>query len=413
VSFERISVIGLGYIGLPTACMFARSGASVVGVDVDARAVESINRGRAQFAEPDLDLLLARVVASGKLRATTEAEPADAFVIAVPTPFKDDRAPDLSYIETAARTIAPHLRAGNLVVLESTSPVGATEQMIQWLAAARPDLRFPERGGEAADVFVAHCPERVLPGRILVELVDNDRVIGGVTSACTDRARQLYELFVRGACLRTDARTAEMVKLTENASRDVAIAFANELSLLAERLEVDVWELIALANRHPRVDVLQPGPGVGGHCIAVDPWFLIHSAPELSPLMRTAREVNDAKPAWVVERIREASKRFDAPVIACLGLAYKANVGDCRESPAVKVVQHLAEQGHRGLLAVEPHLESLPAELAGRDVSLVDLQSALERADVVALLVEHNVFRGVNRDLLRDIEIVDVLGVWR
>ncbi|MGI9590729.1 MAG: UDP-N-acetyl-D-mannosamine dehydrogenase [Myxococcota bacterium] len=413
MSFERISVIGLGYIGLPTACMFARSGASVVGVDVDARAVESINRGRAQFAEPDLDLLLARVVASGKLRATTEAEPADAFVIAVPTPFKNDRAPDLSYIETAARTIAPHLRAGNLVVLESTSPVGATEQMIQWLATARPDLRFPERGGEAADVFVAHCPERVLPGRILVELVDNDRVIGGVTSGCTDRARQLYELFVRGACLRTDARTAEMVKLTENASRDVAIAFANELSLLAERLEVDVWELIALANRHPRVDVLQPGPGVGGHCIAVDPWFLIHSAPELSPLMRTAREVNDAKPAWVVERIREASKRFDAPVIACLGLAYKANVGDCRESPAVKVVQHLAEQGHRGLLAVEPHLESLPAELAGRDVSLVDLQTALERADVVALLVEHNVFRGVNRDLLRDIEIVDVLGVWR
>ena len=413
MSFERVSVIGLGYIGLPTACMFARSGVHVVGVDVDADAVDGINRGRAQFSEPDLDLLLARVVASGRLRATTEAEPADAFVIAVPTPFRDDRAPDLAFIEAAARTIAPHLAAGNLVVLESTSPVGATEQLIGWLAAERPDLRFPERGGPAGDVFVAHCPERVLPGRILAELVDNDRVIGGVSAACTDRARQLYELFVRGACLRTDARTAEMVKLTENASRDVSIAFANELSLLCERLGVDVWELIALANRHPRVNVLQPGPGVGGHCIAVDPWFLIHSAPELAPLMRTAREVNDAKPAWVVERIRQAAKGFEAPVIACLGLAYKANVGDCRESPAVTVVQQLARQGYRGLLAVEPHLRELPAELAGHDVELVELESALERADVVALLVEHNVFRGVNRDQLRGAEIVDVLGLWR
>ena len=413
MSFERISVIGLGYIGLPTACMFARSGARVVGVDVDERAVELINRGQAQFSEPDLDLLLERVVASGRLRATTEAEPADAFVIAVPTPFRDDRAPDLSYIESAARTVAPHLKPGNLVVLESTSPVGTTEKMIGWLAEARPDLRFPERGGEPGDVFVAHCPERVLPGRILVELVDNDRVIGGVTGACTDRARQLYELFVRGACLRTDARTAEMVKLTENASRDVSIAFANELSLLCERLGVDVWELIAVANRHPRVDVLRPGPGVGGHCIAVDPWFLIHSAPELAPLMRTAREVNDGKPAWVVERICQAAKRFDEPVIACLGLAYKANVGDCRESPAVKVVQQLAHRGHRGLLAVEPHLQLLPPELAGLDVELVGLEAALERADVVALLVDHNLFRGVNRDLLRHTEIVDVLGLWR
>jgi UDP-N-acetyl-D-mannosaminuronic acid dehydrogenase len=405
-------VIGLGYIGLPTACMFARSGVEVVGVDIDERAVDLINRGEPQFSEPDLKLLVERVVASGKLRATTTPEPADAFVIAVPTPFADDHVPDLRHIESAGRLIAPHLRPGNLVVLESTSPVGATERLIEWMAEERPDLRFPKLQGEPGDVFVAHCPERVLPGRILVELVDNDRVIGGVTGACTDRARQLYELFVRGSCLRSDARTAEMVKLTENASRDVSIAFANELSLLCDRLDVDVWELIALANRHPRVNVLKPGPGVGGHCIAVDPWFLIHSAPELAPLMRTARGVNDGKPGYVVERIVEAASRQANPTIACLGLSYKANVEDMRESAAVKVVEGVAKRGIGHLLAVEPHVSELPPALSGLDVRLVELEEALERADVVALLVEHSVFRAVNRDLLENTEIVDVLGLW-
>ncbi len=413
MAFDRVSVVGLGYIGLPTACMFARSGVEVIGVDVDQEAVDSINRGEPQFSEPDLKLLVERVVASGKLRATTTAEPADAFVIAVPTPFKDDHVPDLRHIEAAGRHIAPLLQPGNLVILESTSPVGATEKMIEWMADERPDLRFPKLGGEPGDVFVAHCPERVLPGRILVELVDNDRIIGGITGACTDRARQLYELFVRGSCLRTDARTAEMAKLTENASRDVSIAFANELSLLCDRLGVDVWELIALANRHPRVNVLQPGPGVGGHCIAVDPWFLIDSAPELSPLLRTARGVNDGKPDYVVGRVVQAASRHENPTIACLGLTYKANVDDTRESAAVKVVAGLAKHGAGRVLAVDPHVHALPRELAGTDVELVDLETALASADVVVLLVEHNVFRAVNRDLLGKTDIVDVLGLWR
>lgn len=413
MTFERVSVIGLGYIGLPTACMFARSGVEVVGVDVDARAVELINQGRPQFSEPDLKLLVERVVASGKLRATTLPEPADAFVIAVPTPFRDGHEPDLRHIEAAGRAIAPLLAPGNLVVLESTSPVGATERLIEWMAEERPDLRFPVLQGEPGDVYVAHCPERVLPGRILVELVDNDRVIGGVTGACTDRARQLYELFVRGSCLRSDARTAEMVKLTENAYRDVSIAFANELSLLCDRLDVDVWELIALANRHPRVDVLRPGPGVGGHCIAVDPWFLIHAAPELAPLMRSARAVNDGKPGYVVELIADAASRRADPTIACLGLTYKANVEDMRESAAVRVVEGLAKRNAGHLLVVEPHAHELPPALLGFDVRLVELEEALESADVVALLVDHNVFRAVNRDLLQDRELIDLHGIWR
>jgi UDP-N-acetyl-D-mannosaminuronic acid dehydrogenase len=413
VTFKRVSVIGLGYIGLPTACMFARSGVEVIGVDVDERAVALINQGRPQFSEPDLKILVERVVASGKLRATTTPEPADAFVIAVPTPFRDGHAPDLRHIEAAGRAIAPLLRPGNLVVLESTSPVGATERLMEWMAEERRDLRFPALHGEPGDVFVAHCPERVLPGRILVELVDNDRVIGGITGACTDRARQLYELFVRGSCLRSDARTAEMVKLTENASRDVSIAFANELSLLCDRLDVDVWELIALANRHPRVDVLRPGPGVGGHCIAVDPWFLIHAAPELSPLMRAARSVNDGKPGWVVERVAEAAARHADPTIACLGLTYKANVEDMRESAAVKVVEGLAKRGTGRLVVVEPNARELPPELCGQGIALIGLEEALERADVVVLLVEHSVFRTVNRDLLQDRDIVDLHGLWR
>jgi UDP-N-acetyl-D-mannosaminuronic acid dehydrogenase len=413
MTFKRISVMGLGYIGLPTAAMIASRGVEVVGVDVDARVVDLVNHGLPQFTEPDLALLLERVVASGKLRATTTPEPADAFVLAVPTPFQDGHVPDLRYIEAASRLVAPLLKPGDLVVLESTSPVGTTERMIEWMAEVRSDLRFPTLGGDTGDIFVAHCPERVLPGRILVELVENDRVIGGVTRACVDRAARLYELFVNGSCLKTDARTAEMVKLTENAYRDVNIALANELSLVCDRLDVDVWELIALANRHPRVDILQPGPGVGGHCIAVDPWFIVHSAPEETPLLQVARAVNDGKPARVVDRIMQHAERRDAPVVTCLGLTYKADIEDVRESAAVKVVQGLVKRLGQRVLVVEPNVYGLPEGLARHDVELVDLEDGLRRADVVALLVDHSVFRAINRDLLRGKDLVDTRGLWR
>src|SRR5690606_30253527 len=267
-----VSIIGLGYIGLPTAAMFASRKVRVIGVDINAEAVATINRGEIHIVEPDLDIAVRAAVTEGYLRATTEPEPADAFLIAVPTPFKgDNHEPDLSYIESAARAVAPVLRPGNLVVLESTSPVGATEQMAEWLAGARPDLSFPQTAGEDSDIRIAHCPERVLPGKVMQELIHNDRVIGGMTPRCSDAAVALYKRFVEGECVVTNARTAEMAKLTENSFRDVNIAFANELSIICDKLGIDVWELIALANRHPRVNILQPGPGVGGHCIAVDP----------------------------------------------------------------------------------------------------------------------------------------------
>ena len=370
MSFSRIGMIGLGYIGLPTAALLASRGLSVVGVDVDERAVETINAGRVHIVEPDLDIVVRSVVTTGNLRATLVPEPADAFLVAVPTPFTDGHRPDLSYIEAAARAIAPVLERGNLVVLESTSPVGATEKLSAWLADARPDLSFPHSAGEASDIRVAHCPERVLPGHVLQELVNNDRVIGGITRACADRAEALYRTFVKGDCLLTGARTAELCKLTENASRDVGIAFANEMSLVCEALDVNVWELIELANRHPRVNILKPGPGVGGHCIAVDPWFIVDSAPEAARLIRTAREVNDGKPDHVVARVLAKAGRFKAPTIACFGLAFKADIDDLRESPALGIVEALAASGAGRLVVVEPNVGALagePRRSGGRD----------------------------------------------
>lgn len=397
MTFQRVSVIGLGYIGLPTAAVIASRGVDVVGVDVNARAVETINQGRVHIVEPDLDIVVRSVVTAGKLRAVLKPEPADAFLVAVPTPFDANRQPDLSYIEAAAKALAPVLKKGDLVVLESTSPVGATEQMAAWLAAARPDLQFPSLGGAPGDVAIAHCPERVLPGQVLRELVENDRIIGGLTPQCTDRAKALYSLFVQGQLLETDARTAEMAKLAENAFRDVNIAFANELSLICHQLGIDVWELIRMANHHPRVNILQPGTGVGGHCIAVDPWFIVASAPEQARLIRTAREVNDFKPRWVEAQIRAAlaaAKGAGKPAtLACFGLAFKPNVDDLRESPALHVTEALAATPELTVLAVEPHIEELPASLAGRaNVKLVDAATALQQADVVAVLVNHKAY---------------------
>ncbi|MBR7945649.1 MULTISPECIES: UDP-N-acetyl-D-mannosamine dehydrogenase [Burkholderia] len=410
MSFETVSVIGLGYIGLPTAAAFAARRKSVIGVDVSQHAVDTINRGEIHIVEPELDMLVHAAVTQGHLRATTTPEPADAFLIAVPTPFTDGNKPDLSYIEAACRSIAPVLKKGDLVVLESTSPVGATERMAAWLAAQRPDLTFPQQAGERSDVRIAHCPERVLPGHVVRELVENDRVIGGMTRKCGTRAQELYAVFVRGECILTDARTAEMCKLTENAFRDVNIAFANELSVICDQLDINVWELIRLANRHPRVSVLQPGPGVGGHCIAVDPWFIVDSAPEHARLIRTARHVNDDKPHFVVERVRHAASRFREPVIACLGLAFKADIDDLRESPAMKIVDALAGHVDATLLVVEPNVDALPASLDAK-ARLCDLHTALAEADVIVVLVDHAPFRRMDPVRLQTKVVIDTRGV--
>lgn len=413
--FERLCVVGLGYVGLPTAAIFASRGLSVLGVDVNPRTVEMINRGEVPIVEPDLDIVLTATVQAGRLRAAAAPQPADAFVLAVPTPFSDGHRPDLSFVEAATRAVAPVLRKGDLVVVESTVPVGTTEKVSAWLAAMRPDLAFPHTAGEGADVCVAHSPERVLPGRVLLELVGNDRVIGGLTPRCADRTAQLYKLIIAGRCLLTSARTAELVKLAENAFRDVNIAFANELSRICDRLSVDVWEAITLANHHPRVNILRPGPGVGGHCIAVDPWFLVDSAPDDSGLIRTARQVNDGKPQWVVDKVIAAAKaQGGRPTIACLGLAYKADTDDLRESPAIEVVAKVAKAGLGRLLVVEPYVSTLPPEIAALPgVVLADLEQALAAADVIVLLADHRAFADVSRDRLRGKTVVDTRGLWR
>ena len=415
---ETISVIGLGYVGLPTAAVFASRGFNVVGVDVNERTVGLINRGDVHIVEPDLDILVRGAVAAGRLRASTRTLAADAFIVAVPTPFTDGHKPDLSYLKDATTALAPVIKRGDLVVIESTSPVGTTEQVSRWLAERRPDIAFPHAAGEDADVQVAHSPERVLPGRVLLELVSNDRVVGGVSRRCAERAAELYRLVVSGKCLTTTARTAELVKLAENAFRDVNIAFANELALVCERLGIDVWEAIQLANRHPRVDILKPGPGVGGHCIAVDPWFIIDALPDSTPLMRTARTVNDSKPGQVVALVRRAAEQRKAAGIACLGLAYKADIDDLRESPAVEIVRELARDPGLGngtqVFAVEPHIQTLPEALRNLPrLRLVSLDEALAKAEVVVLLADHRTFKAVDRNRLKDKTVIDTRGVWR
>lgn len=414
MTFDKVSVIGLGYIGLPTAAILASQGIEVVGVDVIQKVVDIINQGRIHIIEADLEQLVQKVVQSGHLRATTKPERADAFIIAVPTPFKDGHKPDVSYIKAAANSIAPVLEKGNLVILESTSPVGTTEELSVWLAEMRPDLKFPHQEGDDADIQIAYCPERVLPGKILKELVANDRVIGGLSAHSTEKAIALYKTFVKGKCIPTNARTAEMSKLTENAFRDVNIAFANELSLICDQLDIDVWELIALANRHPRVNILQPGPGVGGHCIAVDPWFIVDKTPEQAKLIKTAREINDYKPKYVVERVLEAIKEIENPVIACLGLAYKANIDDLRESPALKIVEELANAKVGNLLVSEPHIKILPPSLQKMPhVHLVSRDDAIQRADVILLLVDHSSFKTLKHGNLENKLIFDTKGAWQ
>ncbi len=414
-SFSRIAVMGLGYIGLPTAAVFAENGVEVIGIDIVPHVVETINAGRPHFGEPNLDALVRRVVEAGKLRATLEIEPADAFIVAVPTPLHghgECATPDISYIENAARALAPALRPGNLVILESTSPVGTTERMAAILAEMRPDLSFPQQKGELAQIQVAHCPERVLPGSILEEVVNNPRVIGGMSRKCAQRALSLYKIVARGECRVTNARTAELAKLTENAYRDVNIAFANELSLICDKLRINIWDMLAMANLHPRVQILSPGPGVGGHCIAVDPWFIVATNPNEAKLIRTARLINDSKPDFVIAKVRERAAALKRPVIACLGLAYKKDVDDLRESPAVEIVRKLALEAVGELLVVEPYIGRLPPELDELGLALHDFDEALERANLVLLLVDHMSFLQVDRDVLKDKFVIDTRGAW-
>ncbi len=412
--FQRLSVIGLGYVGLPTAAIFARRGLEVVGVDIRSDVVDLVNRGEIHLVEPDLDKMVRDAVAAGKLRASANPEPADAHIIAVPTPFTDDRKPDLSYLLDAAESLATVLRKGDLIVVESTVPVGATETVSARLSELCPELSFPHLAGDESDIRIAHSPERVLPGNVVAELINNDRVIGGLSPRCGQRAKELYGLAVKWECLLTAAPTAELVKLAENAYRDVNIAFANELSIICDRLGIDVWEAVELANRHPRVNVLQPGPGVGGHCIAVDPWFIVDSAPGDTPLIQAARKVNDAKPHHLADRIKESAQGLKNPVLACLGLAYKADINDLRESPAITVVLALADAGIGEIRVVEPHVEALPAELDGlKGVTKVDLESALTSADIVVLLADHKDFRDVPRERLKGKLVFDARGVWR
>lgn len=413
MSSFTVSILGLGYIGLPTAAVLADKNCRVIGIDVNQAVVDKINAGQIHIVEPGIEDLVARHVADGNLKAATSCEPADAFLIAVPTPFKGDHEPDLSYIKAAAHMLAPVLEKGNIVILESTSPVGTTELLAEWLSDARPDLSFPRHYDDQSDICVAHCPERVLPGRVIEELVANDRVIGGLSKQSSDQAVTVYKKFVEGECIVTDARTAEMCKLTENSFRDVNIGFANELSIICDHLNINVWELIQLANRHPRVNILQPGPGVGGHCIAVDPWFIVHSAPEFSNIIHSARKVNDGKPAWVVSKIMQSLEEQGqkSGVVACLGLSFKPNIDDLRESPAIEVVNKLAEIENLTVLAVEPHIEKLP-NLVNSKVDLVDINAALAKADVVALLVDHDVFKTMQNPQITSGKLVDTRGLW-
>ncbi len=403
-NFNKICVIGLGYIGLPTAAVFASRKVKVLGVDINQQAVDTINQGKIHIVEPELDILVHAVVKDGYLKAATSPDEADAFIIAVPTPFRgDDHEPNLDYIKAASKSVAKVLKKGNLVILESTSPVGATEQMAKWLADERPDLTFPHQTGEESDIKIAHCPERVLPGQVIRELVENDRIIGGMTQQCTEQAVSLYKIFVQGECIKTNARTAEMAKLTENSFRDVNIAFANELSILCDKLDINVWELINLANRHPRVNILQPGCGVGGHCIAVDPWFIVHQNPNEAKMIKTAREVNDDKPNFVIQKIKERVKDISQPKIACLGLAFKPDIDDLRESPALDIVVKLANECANQILAVEPNIKQLPLKLQDKtNIELVSLEQALDKADVIVILVKHREFIGMQSDKLID-----------
>lgn len=411
-NIRTVSVIGMGYIGLPTCAIFASRGFDVIGVDINEAVVDKVNHGQIHIVEPDLDGLIQKVVANGKLKAFTKPQPADVFIITVPTPITEDKKPDIDYVVAAARSIAPMLKMGDLVMLESTSPVGTTRAITQLLAELRPELRFPDTYGEEADILVAYSPERVLPGKILTELVNNDRSIGGLSQKSSERAAELYSSFVTGKLFITQPEIAELVKLTENAFRDVNIAFANELAAVCQELSLNVWEVIELANRHPRVNILQPGPGVGGHCIAVDPHFIIDAAPNSTRLIRAARTINSERPLAVVRDIETLLDGRRNQTIACLGLSFKPDIDDMRESPAVEIVKLLAEKPDLTIIAAEPNARALPHELEGKGVVMMDALSAIDCADIVVLLVDHRQFKLIDAEALGSKALVDTRGLW-
>ncbi len=412
IPFETVSVVGLGYIGLPTAATLASRGIQVLGVDVSLKAVNAINEARAHFSEPDLDGLVQFAVASGRLKAYAEPQPADAFIIAVPTPIQRDKSPDMTYVENATRAVAKILKEDDLVILESTSPVGTTEWMAGLIREERPDLVAAGGGVHHLKISMAYCPERILPGRMVFELVENDRIVGGVTPGCAARAKALYATFVRGNIFETSSGVAELVKLIENAYRDVNIAFANEVANVCHRMGLDAWEAISLANKHPRVTILNPGPGVGGHCIAVDPWFLIDQHPEHTPLMKAAREVNDGRPHTVIATVAEAAAKIGSRKVCCLGLAYKPDVDDLRESPAMEIAVHLAKHGY-DVRVCEPHVEEMPAVLQTAGASLQDFGPAIADSDIVVLLVGHTAFKHIDPARLEGKTVIDCVGLWR
>ncbi|MCQ9332366.1 UDP-N-acetyl-D-mannosamine dehydrogenase [Corynebacterium phoceense] len=413
---RSVAFVGLGYIGLPTAVVMANAGVEVTGIDVNAANVERINRGEVTIVEPGLQDELTMALESGRFHATTQQVHADIYIIAVPTPFTDSHDVDMKYIYSAAEDIAPQLLGDELIILESTSPPQTTAKMAQYVLELRPDLAADgtNNSGGKPVVYFAHCPERILPGNAIAELKSNDRIIGGQTPEATRRATEIYSTFCAGELLPTNDVTAEMAKLTENSFRDVNIAFANELSLICDNLGIDVWELINLANHHPRVNILQPGPGVGGHCIAVDPWFIVAADPINARLIRTARNVNDSKPAWVIDKVKQAVATTRAIKIAVLGLAFKANIDDLRQSPALNIAVDLAEElPDAAILAAEPNIAQLPKRLIGFDnVQLVNYRFAIEQADVLILLVDHKEFRELPPAVLAGKTIVDTKGVW-
>ena len=411
-----VAFVGLGYIGLPTAVVMANSGVDVTGVDVNEANVERINRGEVTIVEPGLEEELKQAIESGNFRATTSQVHADTYIIAVPTPFTDNYDVDMRYIYSAAEAIAPQLKGDELVILESTSPPLTTKKMAKKILELRPDLVAD--GAENPEgkpvVYFAHCPERILPGKAMEELRTNDRIIGGQTEEATKRATAVYATFCKAELLPTDDVTAEMAKLTENSFRDVNIAFANELSLIADNLGINVWELINLANHHPRVNILQPGPGVGGHCIAVDPWFIVSADPENSKLIHTARKVNDGKPKWVIDKVKEAISETNASKVAVLGLAFKADIDDLRESPALSITVDIAEELESiHFLVAEPNVKELPKRLKGfENAELMNYEEAIAGADVILLLVDHKEFKALDKSVFNGKKLVDTKGLW-
>ena len=413
----KVSIIGLGYIGLPTAALIAKKGLDVQGIDINNSIIQTINTGKSPIVEFGLEDLISSTVSSGKLIASKDIVKSDVFVITVQTPLAQNNQPDMTFVSQVIQSIAPLIEKGNLIILESTSPVGATELISDELRNLRKDLSFPHyKSTKDHDVNIAYCPERVLPGNTLEELQTNDRILGGMTKQCAIKAQNFYNQFVQAECLLTDSRTAEICKLTENSYRDVNIAFSNEISMICEENSIDIWELISLANRHPRVEMLQPGPGVGGHCLPIDPWFIVSTNPDSAELIKTARSVNDKKTSFVVNQIESSLKNnelsFEEISICLLGISYKANSDDLRESPSLDILKKLTKFKFKNINVVEPNANFLPEKESFQNINLLDLKEGIESSDVIVSLVDHREFKGIDKKTLEDKILLDTIGIF-